>query len=226
MTNSSSPIRTLLVDDHPFLRQGVSLTLQHAEGIEVCGEASDVESAIEEIKRLKPDVAVVDLTLADRSGLEIIKTVTSDVPGTAILVLSMHDENMYAERCLRAGAKGYLMKDRGPDHLAEAIRTVHEGRLYVSEAVSQRLLTEAVSPTPSDRDELSSLTDREFEVLELFGTGKTSKEIGATLGISHKTIDVHRIRIRKKLNLSTNADLMHFAVRWVQSHEPAVVSPA
>ncbi|MCB1228406.1 MAG: response regulator transcription factor [Verrucomicrobiales bacterium] len=222
MTASSDSIRTVLIDDHPLLRQGVALALGQAEDLDLVGEAADVETGIQLIRETKPSVAVVDLTLEDRSGMEIIKFVASEQPGTAVLVLSMHDEDMYAERCLRAGARGYLMKNRGPDRLANAIRTVHSGRLYVSDAVAQRLLNEAVSPMPSDRGELSCLTDREFEVFELFGTGKTSKQVGDTLGISHKTIDVHRIRIRKKLNLQTNADLMHYAVRWVQSHEPSV----
>ena len=222
MSTRSTNIRTILIDDHPLLRQGVAMALNQAEGIELCGEACDVDSGAELIRTVKPDVAVVDLTLGDRSGLEILKSVPTDSPRTQVLILSMHDEDMYAERCLRAGARGYLMKDRGPEHLETAIRTLHAGRLYVSDAVAQRLLTEAVSPTPSDRGELSCLTDREYEVFELFGTGKTSKQVGDILEISHKTIDVHRIRIRKKLNLQTNADLMHYAVRWVQSHEPSV----
>ncbi len=214
---ANKPIRTLLIDDHLFFRQGVIACLQQCPDIEVCGEAGDPDEGIAAVERLKPDVVVVDLTLGDRSGLEVVAELTANHPSIGVMVLSMHDESLYAHRCLRAGAKGYLMKDRGPNELEAAIRAVNDGQLHVSPEVTQQMLVEAVAPNPSGGDELGELTNREREVFELFGTGKTSKEVAEILGISYKTIDVHRVRIRKKLNHRSNADLMHHAVRWVES---------
>lgn len=223
---SSNPpvsIRVLLVDDHPFLRQGVALNLKGTGDIEVCGEAPDSDTAVRVAAETRPDVVVTDLTLPDKSGLELIRILRDQNPGVNILVLSMHDEDSYAERCLRAGAKGYLMKSRGPDQLAFAIREIAAGRIYVSPDLAQRLLT-SLTHAPSAQlneraDEFKDLSDREFEVFELLGRGKTSKEIGSMLGISSKTVDVHRMNIRQKLHVKTNPDLIHQAVRWVQSNE-------
>lgn len=215
-------IRVLLVDDHPFLRQGVALSLQGAEGIEVCGEAPDSATAIRVASETKPDVIVTDLSLPDKSGLELVRILRDQDPDLHILVLSMHDEDSYAERSLRAGAKGYLMKSKGPDQLVHAIREVAAGRIYVSPDLAQRLLTSLThSPAslPERASELKDLSDREFEVFELLGRGKTAKEIGHMLGISSKTVDVHRMNIRKKINVKTNPDLMLHAVRWVQLNE-------
>ncbi|MEZ5384459.1 MAG: response regulator transcription factor [Prosthecobacter sp.] len=220
---SSSPIRVILVDDHPFLRQGVALSLKGTGDIEVCGEAPDCATAVRVADEIRPDVVVTDLTLPDKSGLELIRILREQNPAMNILVLSMHDEDSYAERCLRAGAKGYVMKSRGPDQLAFAIREVAAGRIYVSPDLAQRLLTSLtyapVSQTAERLGELQDLSDREFEVFELLGRGKTSKEIGSMLGISSKTVDVHRMNIRQKLHVKTNPDLIHQAVRWVQSNE-------
>ncbi|HRH94284.1 MAG TPA: response regulator transcription factor [Prosthecobacter sp.] len=221
-----SRIRVLLVDDHPFLRQGVALTIQTAEDLEVCGEAPDSATAIRLEEETRPDVVVTDLTLPDKGGLELIHILCERRPDLKILVLSMHDEDLYAERCLRAGAKGYLMKSKAPDQLVSAIREVHAGRIYVSGNLAQRLLHVLTQPavTASDSsDALKALSGREFEVFELIGRGKTAKEIAHMLGISSKTVDVHRVRIRDKLNIQTNPDLIHHAVRWVQAHEGGAV---
>ena len=216
---TTSSTRVLLVDDHPFLRQGVALSIQGTSGIEVCGEAPDCATALRLVDELKPDVVVTDLTLPDKSGIELIRLLNDRHPGINILVLSMHDEEVYAERSLRAGAKGYLMKSRGPDNLVKAIRDVAAGRIYVSQDLAQRLLgmlTQAPVPVSDREDELS---DREFEVFELIGRGKTAKEIAHMLGISSKTVDVHRHNIRQKLHIQTNPDLIRYGVRWVQSNE-------
>ena len=217
-------IRVLLVDDHPFLRQGVALTLKDVPDIDLCGEAADAAEAVEAVAKLKPDVVVTDLTMPDKSGLELIRTLRSQHPNLAILVLSMHEEDLYAERCLRAGAKGYLMKSQGPDRLVDAIRSAARGQLYVGPELAQRLLTLLTSPPAAVADNerdggLQDLSDREFEVFELVGRGKTAKEIAHMLGLSSKTVDVHRARIRQKLNLATTTDLVHYAVRWVQAKE-------
>lgn len=222
-----SRIRVLIVDDHPFLRQGVALSIQTATDLEVCGEAPDSTTAIRLEEETRPDVVVTDLTLPDKSGLELIHILHERRPGLNILVLSMHEEDLYAERCLRAGAKGYLMKSKAPDHLVNAIREVAAGRIYVSGNLAQRLLQiltqPATAPTPERPDSLKELSNREFEVFELIGRGKTAKEIAHMLGISSKTVDVHRVRIRDKLNIQTNPDLIHHAVRWVQAHEGGTV---
>lgn len=219
---STALIRVLHVDDHPLLRQGVAQSIQGAAGIQVCGEAHDSASALQAVEDLQPDVVITDLTLPDKSGLELIRLLKERHPNLAVLVLSMHDEDVYAERSLRAGAQGYLMKSRAPDSLIKAIRDVAAGRIYVSTDLSQRLLmslTSTPAPAPDRADGLTELSRREFEVFELIGRGKTAKEIAHMLGISSKTVDVHRMNIRQKLHIVTNPDLIHHAVRWVQSTE-------
>lgn len=218
----SNCIRVLLVDDHPFLRQGVALSLHSAADIQVCGEAPDSATAIRLEEELQPDVVLTDLTLPDKSGLELIHILHERRPEVKILVLSMHEEDIYAERCLRAGAKGYLMKSKAPELLVAAVREVAAGRIYVSGNLAQRLLQILTQPATAESDRpdgLKELSAREFEVFELIGRGKTAKEIAHMLGISSKTVDVHRGRIREKLNIQTNPDLIHHAVRWVQAHE-------
>jgi DNA-binding NarL/FixJ family response regulator len=224
-SSSHSRIRVLIVDDHPFLRQGVVLTIQTADDLEVCGEAADSAAALELEESTRPDVVLTDLTLPDKGGLELIHILCERRPELKILVLSMHDEDLYAERCLRAGAKGYLMKSRAPDFLVSAIREVANGRIYVSANLAQRLLHVLTQPAAfSERTgDLQALSAREFAVFELIGRGKTAKEIAHMLGISSKTVDVHRVRIREKLNIQTNPDLIHQAVRWVQAHEGGAV---
>ncbi|MCF7785773.1 MAG: response regulator transcription factor [Prosthecobacter sp.] len=225
-SSQQSRVRVLLVDDHPFLRQGVALTIQTADDLEVCGEAPDSATALDLEEATRPDVVVTDLTLPDKGGLELIHLLCERRPGLKILVLSMHDEDLYAERSLRAGAKGYLMKSKAPELLVSAIREVANGRIYVSGNLAQRLLHVLTQPAaaPSERaDDLKALSAREFAVFELIGRGKTAKEIAHMLGISSKTVDVHRVRIRDKLNIQTNPDLIHHAVRWVQAHEGGTV---
>lgn len=198
------------------------MSLQSAPDIEVCGEAPDSTTALQLEESLQPDVVVTDLTLPDKSGLELIHILHERRPNVKILVLSMHEEDIYAERCLRAGAKGYLMKSRAPAALVTAVREVAAGRIYVSGNLAQRLLqvlTQPAPPDPARSEELKQLSAREFEVFELIGRGKTAKEIAHMLGISSKTVDVHRARIREKLGIQTNPDLIHQAVRWVQAHE-------
>lgn len=221
-TASSKPVRVMLVDDHPFLRQGVAASLSACPDIEVCGEAPDAATALRVADETLPDVVVTDLTLPDKNGLDLIRMLRDRHPDLKILVLSMHDEDIYAERCVRAGAKGYLMKSKGPDLLATAIHEVNTGRIFISGDLTQRLLNSMAQPHGSSEDrigEMKELSDREFEVFELIGRGKTAKEMAHMLGISSKTVDVHRANIRTKLKLHTNPDLIHYAVRWVQSNE-------
>lgn len=212
-------IRILIVDDHPLMREGIRLTLEGQDDMTVVGEAPDCDAAFQLAQELNPDVTIVDLTLEQGNGLDLINTLGSSGIDTKVLVLTMHDENVYAERCLRAGARGFLMKGSASETLIDAIRTVQEGKMYASENLLQRVLAALLAPTSNDRQDLSELTDREFQVFELLGQGRTSKEVAETLGLSSKTVDVHRIRIRNKLNISSNSDLVRFAVEWRREHE-------
>ena len=216
---AESATQILIVDDHPLIREGVKLAVSSEPDLAICGEAGDVETALELVDKLHPDVIIVDLTLENGNGLDLISTLVSKNVTVPILVLTMHDENVYAERCLRSGARGFLMKGGTPEALIEAIRTILDGKMYASENLLQRVLTAMLTPTNHDREELSALTDREFQVFELLAQGNTSKEVAAILGRSSKTIDIHRIRIRNKLGLKSNSDLVRFAVEWRREHE-------
>jgi DNA-binding NarL/FixJ family response regulator len=224
-TLSPSPtktLRVLLVDDHPFVRQGIGATLNEMPDVEVLAEADSCGAALAIVAQEVPDIVITDLSLPDKSGIELLRTLTTEHPGLPVLILSIHEEDIYAERCLRAGARGYLMKSHGPESLIEAVRTVAKGRIYVSPELAQKLVSVLTNPGqahPEREGGLKDLSDREFEVFDLVGRGRTAKEIASQLGLSSKTVDVHRARIRGKLNLNTTTDLTHYAVRWVQSKE-------
>lgn len=223
IATSTKPLRVLLVDDHPLVRHGIAATLTGLHDIELIAEADNCEKALQLVEQELPDVVVTDLSLPDNSGIELVRSIATSHPDIKILVLSMHEEDIYAERCLRAGAKGYLMKSHGPDSLLEAVRTVAKSRIYVSPDLAQKFVSVLTSPANDNKSErdssLKDLSDREFEVFELVGKGKTAKEIAQQLGLSSKTVDVHRARIRAKLDLASTNDLTHFAVRWLQSRE-------
>lgn len=219
MKKTRNRISILVVDDHPLVRQGIATTLSQEGDLHICGEASDYDEAMAQAGKLKPDIALVDLTLEHRNGLELIRAIADVSPDTKVIVLTMHDEHVYAERCLRSGARGFLMKSHGPERLVKAIRNVHEGRMYASEELLQRVLMTLATPTNPEREELSVLTDREFQIFELLGQGRTSKEVAEVLHLSSKTVDVHRIRIRKKLGVQSNSELVAFAVKWLQGHQ-------
>lgn len=210
--------KILVVDDHPVTRLGQVETLNREPDFAVCGQAGTARETIEAINRLQPDVLLMDLTLPDKEGFELIKDIQALHPGLPILVCSMHDETFYAARVLRAGGRGYVMKSEGPEKLVAALRTVLSGQIALSPQMSARLL-EAYSGaakaggTPEDK-----LTDRELEVLRLFGEGWSTEEIAGKLHLSPKTVDVHRGKIKEKLGLSTTPEFLRFAIRWVQSH--------
>lgn len=219
--SNSTPAKKkiLVVDDHPITRLGQVETLNREPDFTVCGQAGTARETVEAIHRLKPDVLLMDLTLPDKEGLELIKDIQALHPGLPILVCSMHDEAFYAARVLRAGGRGYVMKSEGPEKLVAALRTVLGGQIALSPPMSARLL-EAYSGaakaggTPEDK-----LTDRELEVLRLFGEGWSTEETAQKLHLSPKTVDVHRGKIKEKLGLSTTPEFLRFAIRWVQSHQ-------
>lgn len=198
-----------------MMRDGLRQLIANEPDLQVCGEADDAPGALAQAEALKPDVALIDITLRTSSGLELIKDLHIRAPQTAVLVLSMHDESLYAERVLRAGGRGYIMKQEGGKRIIEGIRQVASGRTYVSENVSAKIV-EGFSGQKS-KSPIEQLTDREFEVFQLIGQGLSTKEMAEKLRVSVKTIEVHRVNIKQKLNLSTAPDLIRFAVRWVET---------
>jgi len=216
---SDKKINVLIVDDHPIVRRGLVELLNQEPDLKVCAEAEDARQALTAVKQHTPDLAVVDLTLKDIGGLELIKQLKHTHPELPVLVLSMHDETLYAERALRAGARGYSMKQEGPDKLAGAIRTVLRGEVFVSERMSSRLLGKLVGGRADVADSpLQRLSDRELEVFELLGRGLGTRQIAERLCVSVKTIESHREHIKDKLNLTNATELVQHATQWVM-HE-------
>jgi DNA-binding NarL/FixJ family response regulator len=211
--------RVLLVDDHPLVRHGLRGLIDDAPDLAVCGEAEDVDGAIEAVRTLAPQVVLVDLGLKGRSGVELIKRLSVDRPDLPALAVSMFDEAVYAEIVLRAGARGFLPKHAGTEVLLGAIRKVLAGGFYFSDPVARRML-ESMGPARARQQEtpISRLTHRELEVLERIGKGLATREIADDLGVSAKTIDAHRAHIKGKLDLTSPSELQQFAIRWV--HEP------
>lgn len=210
--------RIFLVDDHPISRDGIAGLIDRQDDLEVCGEAGSTAEALELIPELKPDLVLTDINLPDRSGLELLKDTRALDPDQLFLMLSMHDETVYAERVLRAGGRGYLMKETKPANLVKAIRSVLNGGIYLSEAMSARLLemmsgnNGKVSLSPFER-----LSDREFEVFQLIGEGKVGRAIAEQMNISPRTVDAHRSHIKEKLHFDSGAELTCYAVKWVET---------
>lgn len=209
--------RVILVDDHPIMRHGLAQLIRMESGLDVCGEAGSAREGLELVDNLKPDMAVIDLTLPDKNGLELVKDIRAMHPATLCLVLSMHDEALYGERSLRAGARGYVMKEEAADHLITAIHKVLSGGLYVSETLNARMLEQMTAPTRSKAAGIESLTDRELEILELIGKGVATKNIAAQLGISARTVEAHRAHVKEKLGITDGAALVRYAVQWVET---------
>lgn len=221
VARSSSPQfkRILLVDDHPLMRRGQADLLSREQDLMVCGEAGTAREAMEAIEKLKPDLVLVDMTLPDKDGLELIKDIQALHPGLPVLAMSMQDESLYAARVLRAGGRGYVMKGAGSDeHLAAAIRTVLSGQIAVSPQMSAKILESVAAPTGKVGDgPEAKLSDRELEVMRLFGEGWSTDEIAQRLHLSPKTVDVHRMHIKEKLGFNTTPEFTRFAIRWVGS---------
>ena len=212
----------LVVDDHPMMRQGLAALINNEPDLTVCCEAESAGQAMDAIALRKPDLVIADITLPDKSGLELIKDIQAMHPGLRVLVVSMHDESLYAERVLRAGGRGYVMKQEGGKRLMEGIRRVLAGDVYVSDKMSKRILEIFTGQRGnSSGSPVERLTDREFEVFQLIGEGKATRDIAGKLHLSVKTVEVHRLHIKEKLELKTAAELIHFAVRWVESQESA-----
>jgi DNA-binding NarL/FixJ family response regulator len=216
MSHDTPAARVLIVDDHPIVRLGIRQMIAAEPQLAICGEADSARAALELLKSLRPDLAVVDLSLKDGSGLDLIRSLREAAPDTRVLVLSMHDEALFAERALRAGARGYIMKQEAIDGLVHAIQEVLAGRLYVSERMSQQLLERLGKDAPVTGNRLGNLTDRELEVFELIGRGLSTAAIAARLQVSVKTVETYRSNIKTKLDLKDATDLIRFAATWTE----------
>lgn len=213
--------KVFIVDDHPTLREGLLRLVEQIPGYKVCGEATSVSEAMAAIPAAKPDMIITDITLPDRNGLEMIKDLQVLEPGIPILVFSMHDEMLYAERSIKAGARGYLMKGARTPFLLEAIETVTNGRVYLSPKMSEEVLNN-LTRKRSTAMKLDCLSDRELEIFELIGLCRSSCQISGMLNISSKTVDAHRANIKAKLNLPDTPSLLREAVVWVEMGGKAV----
>ncbi len=211
-------MRIVLVDDHPVMLDGYRNILAGQPGLEIGGTATNAADALTLVERTEPDLVITDLTLPGRSGLDLIKDLIAMRPDLRILVISMHDETLWAERCLKAGAKGYVMKESDSATMLSAIRQVLEGGIYLSPRLAARVISAFASARPrgSESSPLEKLSDREFEVFRLFGEGQTAKEIAARLNLSPKTVAVHRDHIKEKMGYQTSAEMIREAVRWVE----------
>jgi DNA-binding NarL/FixJ family response regulator len=208
--------RIIIVDDHPLFRKGLE-QLIHSDGrFAVCGEAGDAAGAMDVIRTLNPDLAIVDLSLPGANGIELIKNIRAEFPKLPILVLSMHDESLYALRALRAGANGYVMKHEAMDNVVQAVHEVFNGRPYLSPAMAAQVITKfAHSPSGGEADPVDRLSDRELEILELIGKGNEVRQIGKRLHLSPKTVETHRAHIKEKLRLKNAREVVRFAVQWL-----------
>jgi DNA-binding NarL/FixJ family response regulator len=214
--------RILLVDDHPFMRAGLGQLIDRQPDLVVCGEAGNPVEAFQQLARTPPDLVLTDLTMPGRGGLEFIKDLRAAHAEVAILVITMHDEGVYAERVLRAGARGYVMKEEASDKIMTAIRRVLTGEVYLSESVAARMLSKFVDGRPEQGSSpVERLSDRELEVFELIGRGLGTSQIADKLHRSIKTIEAHRANIKRKLQLRTSSELLRTAMQWVQAQETA-----
>jgi len=215
--NPENRARVLIVDDHPAVREALSQRIDRQKDLEVSGEAADISEALRQIANNPPDLAVVDISLKTGTGIDLIKRIKDRTDKVRILVWSMHSESLYAERALRAGALGYINKDQATDKIVEAIRHVLAGKVYLSEAMSERLLKRSVGGqrNSGSRSPIDVLADRELEVFRLIGQGVKTADIAERLHLSVKTVETYRDRIRHKLGLSDGAALAHFAMQWL-----------
>lgn len=199
------------------MRHGLAQLLGSEEGLKICGEAGSAGEGMTAAETLKPDLVIIDLTLPDKHGLELLKDLQVQHPGLRCLVLSMHDEDLYAERALRAGARGYIMKEAAADHLVTAVRKILSGGLYLSENLASKMIEQLSGVRgKSGATGVENLTDRELEVLALIGQGVATKNIAARLKISTRTVEAHRAHIKEKLGITDGAALVKYAVQWVE----------
>jgi len=216
----SEKARVVVVDDHPLFRERLCQLINNEPDMEICGEADSAQEAIQIIRETSPNLAVIDITLKTSSGLELIKSIKALSIGVPVLVLSMHDESLYAERALRAGASGYITKSQEATQVLFAVRLVLGGKIYLSEEMTSGFLKGlAATGTKGIARPVDRLTDRELQVLDLIGRGRTTRDIAELLKLGIATVDTYRARIKEKMNFRNAMELQHFAVRWVSERE-------
>ncbi len=212
-------IRVLIVDDHPLVRESLKKIIQGQSDLTVCGEAEDREQALEIVRATRPRLAIVDLTLKNSHGLELIKDLRELFPEVQSLVLSMHDEMIHAERAIRAGARGYITKQEVPARILLAIRKILSGEIYWSEKAAARVASKIARAAPTTT-KFELLTDREMQVFQLIGSGQSTRQIAATLHIDVSTVETYRARIKEKLDIDSGLDLVRHAINWANMPNP------
>ena len=212
-TNKKS--RVLVVDDHPIVRQGLALLINREDDLTVCGEAQDAHAAMQAIASVKPDILIVDISLNGPDGLDLLKDVRMRHPELPVLILSMHDESVYAERALRAGAQGYIMKQEATEKVLVAVRRILSHEIYISERIANRMLQRYIGNRGAGRpSSIANLTDRELEVFRLIGEGHSTRQIAEELHISVKTVESYQAHIKEKLSLRSARELVQHAIQW------------
>jgi DNA-binding NarL/FixJ family response regulator len=214
----STKLKVLLVDDHPITRQGMKALVNQQPNLEVIGEADNAPYAIELVGKLQPDLAIVDIALKTTNGIELTKNIKVQAPNLPVLIVSMHDEGLYAERALRAGAMGYLMKQEASDKIIQAINRLLQGEIYLSDKIKEKMLHRFVNKKGDNMVfSIDTLSDREMEVFQLIGNGYSTRQIAQKLNLSSKTIDSYREHLKLKLNLESGAELVRHAIQWARN---------
>jgi DNA-binding NarL/FixJ family response regulator len=221
-TGAATKTRVLVVDDHPIVRQGLALLINREPDLAVCGEAEEMQAALHEILTTHPDIVVVDISLSGPDGLELLKSIRTRHPHLPVLILSMHDESIYAERALRAGANGYIMKQEATEKVLEALRRIVNREIYVSDRVANKMLQQYIGGNAvAQRSPVADLTDRELEVFRLIGDGHSTRQIAEELRLSVKTVESYQAHIKEKLSLRSARELMQHAIQWSISEKTA-----
>jgi len=227
MQAAPSKAKVLIVDDHPIIRSGLTQLIDREPDLAVCGEAQEMHTALRAINSLKPDILIVDISLNGPDGLDLLKNIRARDPHLPVLILSMHDESIYAERALRAGANGYIMKQEATDRVLIALRRILKHEIYVSDRVANKMLSQLVGAGSgaANRSPMDGLSDRELEVLRLIGEGHSTREIAEDLHLSVKTVETYQGHLKEKLRLRNSRELMQFAVQWAVRSDSASGNP-
>ena len=212
----------LVVDDHPLMRQGLALLINQQQDMQVCGEAEEAQAAMHAIAHLHPDIMILDISLTGPDGLELLKNIRATSPDLPVLILSMHDEAIYAERALRAGANGYIMKQEATEKVLIAVRRILNGEVYLSECTSNKMLQQYIGGAPRMiQSRIASLSDRELEVFRMIGEGRATREIAEDLHLSVKTVETYQAHIKDKLALRSGRELIQHAIQWKMNEKSA-----
>ena len=210
-----------VVDDHPLLRQGLALLINQQEDLEVCGEAEEAQDAMQAIAQKSPDILIVDISLSGPDGLDLLKNIRASYPSLPVLILSMHDEAIYAERALRARANGYIMKQEATEKVLIAVRRILNGDVYLSDRMANKMLQQYIGGASAIQSRISALSDRELEVFRLIGEGRGTREIAEELHLSIKTVETYQAHIKEKLSLRSGRELIQHAIQWKVKEQSA-----